>query len=269
MNTNLILTGALALSIVGTGCATKKYVAKTMAPVEARVATAETKNADQDKALSTQAQEIETLQTNLSRTNERVTDADSKATAAGQAAQRANEAAGAAQRTADGAQSAATNAMTAANTGRDQAIARANEVERNLITKVDAVNKLTLLSSETVLFGSNQSEISKDGKALLDSLAERTKDRERYVIEVQGFADGTGPADVNIAVSQRRAENVARYLINQHKVPLHSITMMGSGFTQPVGDNKTRSGRAQNRRVEIRLFVPEISSATQQLSAQK
>jgi hypothetical protein len=67
MNTNLMMTGALVLTMVGTGCATKKYVAKTMAPVEARVATAEGKNADQDKQLTAQGQEIDQLQTSLSR----------------------------------------------------------------------------------------------------------------------------------------------------------------------------------------------------------
>ncbi|MEO8100660.1 MAG: OmpA family protein [Acidobacteriota bacterium] len=269
MRTNLMLTGALALTMVGTGCATKKYVAKTMAPVEARVATTEAKNADQDKTLTAQGQEIDVLQTGLSRTNERVADADSKATAAGQVAQRGVEAAGAAQRTADGATTAASSAMTAANTGRDQAIARANEVEKNVIAKVDAVNKLTLMTTETVLFNVNQATISKDGKAALDSLSQRLQGKDRYVIEVQGYTDKTGSADSNTVLSQKRAENVARYLINEHKIPVHMVTMMGSGYTQPVADDKTRDGRKQNRRVEVRLFVPEMASATQTLSALK
>jgi outer membrane protein OmpA-like peptidoglycan-associated protein len=260
MKTNLMMTGALVLTMVGTGCATKKYVAKTMAPVEARVLTAEGKNADQDKALTAQGQEIDQLQTSLSRTNERVTDADTKATAAGTAAQRAAEAAGGAQRTADGATTAAAGAMTAANTGRDQAIARANEVERTLSAKVDATVKMKMSGSETVLFAVNQSTLSKDGKAVLDAFAQSMSGKDRYVIEVQGFTDKTGSADTNAVLSQKRAEVVARYLINEHNVPLHMVTMMGSGYTDPVADDKTRDGRKQNRRVEVRMFAPEIVS---------
>jgi len=255
-----MLTGALALTMVGTGCATKKYVAKTMAPVEARVATAEGKNADQDKTLTAQGQEIDQLQTSLSRTNERVADADTKATAAGTAATRASEAAGGAQRTADGAVTAAAGAMTAANTGRDQAIARANEVEKTLSQKVDQTVKMTMSGSETILFPVNQYTLNKDAKAALDAFAQKAGSKERYVIEVQGFTDKTGSAEANALLSQKRAETVARYLTNEHKVPLHQLTLLGSGYAQPVADDKTRDGRKQNRRVEVRMFAPEIVS---------
>ncbi len=262
MNTNLMLTGAMILTMVGTGCATKKYVAKTMAPVEARVATAEGKNADQDKMLTAQAGEIDQLQTSLSRTNERVTDADGKAVAAGAAAQRASDAAAGAQRTADGATTAAAGALTAANTGRDQAIARANEVEKTLSQKVDATVKLTKATEETVLFSVNGSTLSKDAKAALDSFAQKAQGKDRFVIEVQGFTDKTGSVETNTALSQKRAEVVARYLVNEHNIPLHMVTMMGSGYTDPVADDKTRDGRKQNRRVEVRLFAPEVNSLT-------
>lgn len=260
MKTNLMLTGAVILAIVGTGCATKKYVAKTMAPVEARVATAESKNADQDKLLTSQGKDIDQLQTSLSRTNERVADADTKATAAGTAAQRAGEAASGAQRTADGATTAAAGALTAANTGRDQAIARANEVERTISTKVDATVNMKISGSETVLFPLNEYKLNKEAKAVLDTFAEKTTGKDRYVIEVQGFTDKTGSAEINTALSQKRAEEVARYLANEHKVPLHQLTLMGSGYTAPVADDKTRDGRKQNRRVEVRMFAPEVAS---------
>jgi outer membrane protein OmpA-like peptidoglycan-associated protein len=257
-----MLTGAMVLTMVGTGCATKKYVAKTMAPVEARVATAETKNADQDKQLTTQGQELDQLQTSLSRTNERVADADGKATAAGAAATRAAEAAGGAQRTADGAVTAAAGALTAANTGRDQAIARANEVEKTLSAKVDATITMKQAGTETVLFAVNQATLSKDAKAALDEFAQRTTGKDRYVIEVQGFTDKTGSAEANTALSQRRAEVVARYLVNEHNIPLHMVTLLGSGYTDPVADDKTRDGRKQNRRVEVRMFAPEVVALT-------
>ncbi|MEI9811868.1 MAG: OmpA family protein [Acidobacteriota bacterium] len=259
MRTNLILTAAVGLSLVGTGCATKKYVAKTMAPVEARVATAETKNAEQDKALATQGQEIDDLQTRLSRTNEKVTDVESKATQAGQSAQRAAEAAGAAQRTADGATTAASNALTAANTAKD----RANEVEVNLSKKVDQTVKFSMANTETVLFPVNQASLNKDAKAALDSFAEKLNGKERYIVEIQGFTDKTGAPDANAVLSQRRADAVTRYLVNEHNIPLHMVTTLGSGYANPAGDDKTRAGRKQNRRVEVRLFTPEVVSLSQ------
>jgi outer membrane protein OmpA-like peptidoglycan-associated protein len=267
MNTNLIMTGALALTMVGTGCATKKYVAKTMAPVEARVTGTEAKNADQDKTITAQGQEIDTLQTNLSRANERIGDVDSKATAAGQSAERANTAAGTAQRTADGATTAATTAQRTADgatTAATSAMARANDVEKSLSRKVDAAVTMKMAESETVLFATNQFTLSKDAKESLDAFAAHLRGKERFVIEVQGFTDKTGSPEANTVLSQRRAETVARYLVNEHDIPLHMVTTLGSGYHDPAGDDKTRDGRKQNRRVEVRLFEPEMASLTAQ-----
>ena len=97
MRNSLIMAGALGLVLVGTGCATKKYVAKTVSPVEAHVGAVESKNdqknAEQDKqiaehgqALADHKKELDEIGTDLSRTKERVTDVDTKAGAAGQAA---------------------------------------------------------------------------------------------------------------------------------------------------------------------------------------
>jgi len=258
MKSNLIMAGALVLSLAATGCATKKYVAKTVdakvAPVEARVTATEGKNTQQDTQLATNAQEIDAVQTSLSRTNEKVADVDTKATAAGTAAQQANDAATAAQRTATGAQSAA-------DTARTVALARANEVQTTVERKVDAVNKFQMATSETVLFAVNESKLDKDAMAKLDAIAQRALANPRYIVEVQGFTDKTGSAELNEALSQKRAEAVTRYLVNDQKIPVRNIEAVGSGYAQPVGDDKTRDGRKMNRRVEIRLFVPEIASA--------
>jgi outer membrane protein OmpA-like peptidoglycan-associated protein len=156
---------------------------------------------------------------------------------------------------------AAAGALTAANTGRDQAIARANEVERTISAKVDATVTMKMQGSETVLFGVNAYKLDKDAKAALDAFASKVG-KDRYVIEVQGFTDKTGSAEANALLSQKRAEEVARYLANEHHVPLHQLTLLGSGYTSPVADDKTRDGRKQNRRVEVRMFAPEIVSLT-------
>lgn len=255
----MMLAGAVGLSLLGTtSCATKKYVAQQVTPVEAHVSSVENKNdaknADQDKIIADQGKQVGDLQTDLSRTKERLSDTDSKAVAAGQsaaaanqAAAQANTAAGAAQRSADGARSAA-----------DQAQQNVTRLERT----VDGMNKFEMTKSVTVLFPINDSKLSADDKKDLDDFAKQVEGLQRYMIEIQGFTDKTGSAQTNVTLSNARADSVARYLVNEHKVPLHDISMLGSGYALPVADDKTREGRKQNRRVEVRLFVPETGSGS-------
>lgn len=263
MKTNLMMVGALVLSLTGAGCATKKYVAKTIAPVESRVTGTEQKNTEQDKQIGDHSKDIESLSTDLSRTKERVTDADAKAVAAGQSAQRAGERADNAQRAADGAQSAATGARTFAERGLQRADQRADVIEKNM----EAMNKYQMAKSVTVLFALNQSKLDDDAKAELDEIAKMTDGKDRFIIEVQGFTDKTGSALGNEQLSQARAAAVSRYLVNEHKIPVRTVTTLGSGYALPVADDKTREGRKQNRRVEIRLFVPEAVQPSNTIAA--
>ncbi|HEY7336895.1 MAG TPA: OmpA family protein [Bryobacteraceae bacterium] len=254
-----LTVGALGLMMASSSCiATHKYVAKTVSPVESRVSATESKNADQDKqlsdhskALADQKKEIDEVGTDLSRTKERVTDVDSKATAAGQSAQQANQAAAAASQAAGNAQRTA-----------DQAGQNVDRVEKTLTTTMNAMNKWDLSTSTTVLFTVGQSTLSKDARAQLDDFASKVAGYQRYQVEVQGFTDKTGPANFNESLSAARAEAVSRYLANEHKIPLRSISTLGSGYALPVADDKTRDGRKQNRRVEIRLFIPEAGSGS-------
>jgi outer membrane protein OmpA-like peptidoglycan-associated protein len=263
MKTQLMTVSALALAMAGTGCATKKFVTQTVAPVEARVTGTEGKNVEQDQALAAQSKinqdqtsQLDTLSSDLSRTNERVGDADSKAVAAGQAAQRAGERADAAQRSADG-------ARTLAQQGLD----RADQVQTTMERKLDAVNRYQLVMSETVLFTVNQYALDDTAKAKLNDIATRSQAHARYLVEIQGFTDKTGSAEGNEVLSERRADSVMRYLVNQHKIPLRNINSIGSGYALPVADDSTRDGRKLNRRVEIRLYVPEMASASQTVAS--
>lgn len=261
MKTILMMTGAVVLTLAGTGCATKKYVTQRLSPVEAKVAADETKNdaknSEQDTKLAAQGKEIEEIGTDLSRSKERlsaeITSADQKATAAGQSAAQAGQKADAAQNTANGAQTLA-----------QQGIQRTTSLERT----VDGLNKFHMTKSVTVLFPVNQSKLNDDAKSQLDELANATMGLDRYMIEVQGFTDKTGTAAINERLSQDRAEAAARYLVNEHKIPVREINMLGSGYAEPVGDDKTREGRKMNRRVEIRLFVPETGSGAVATTAQ-
>jgi outer membrane protein OmpA-like peptidoglycan-associated protein len=241
-----MLAGAVALSLLGTGCATKKYVAKTVAPVEQRVTAVEAKNADQDKQIASQGTEIQDLDRDLSKTKEKVNDVDNKA-------DQANAAAKAADQKADGAQQAANTAQQSADSAK-------NGVDR-LTRTVDGMNKFTMTKQETVLFAFNQWKLTDDAKQQLTDLAKQAQGTDRYVIEVQGFTDKTGSTAYNDRLSQERAEAVARYLSIEYKIPVRNITMLGEGWAEPVAADNTRDGRKQNRRVEVRLWVPETSSA--------
>ena len=245
MKFNGMLAMALGLCFVGTGCATKKYVAKTIAPVEQRVGATEAKDTDQDKTLTTHGTQIGDLDRELSQTKERVTTVDGKATAAGEAARAADAKAANAQTAADSAHQAADGAKTFAENG---------------LTKLDqnmqAMNKFSMATTESVLLGLNQDTLTDEGTAQLDTIAKQATSLDRYVIEVQGFTDKTGDATYNDSLSERRARNVARYLAAKYQIPVRSISVLGLGYAQPVADDTTRDGRKQNRRVEVRLWVP-------------
>jgi len=249
MKTTVMVAGAVMLSLAGTGCATKKYVAKTVAPVEQRVSGTETKNADQDKLIASERNDLTELDRDLSRTKERVTDVDTKATQAGAAAQAADQKAQGAQTTADGAQRSAIEVKTFAQTGFD-----------SMGRRIDGLNKFQMAKSVTVLFGVDKSVLTPEGKQMIDDLAKQASSSDRYVIEVQGFTDKSGSAEYNNELSERRAQAVARYLANQSNIAVRNITMLGQGYAQPVADDKTRDGRKQNRRVEVKLWVPDASA---------
>jgi outer membrane protein OmpA-like peptidoglycan-associated protein len=256
---SLMMAGGLVLALAGTGCATKKYVAKSIAPVESRVSAAEAKDTAQDTKLGEQSKQIDELGTDLSRTKERLNDTDGKAVAAGQAAQRADQ-------KADGAQRAADGARTLAQQGVEQAQVAQQKVTKAAET-MDKIVKYQMLKSETVLFPFNQYKLSAESKAQLDDIAKSaTEGHDRYEIEVQGFTDKSGNADTNQMLSQQRAQEVVRYLVNEHKIPVRNIASIGSGYASPVADDATRDGRKMNRRVEIRVFVPEIASAATALA---
>jgi outer membrane protein OmpA-like peptidoglycan-associated protein len=240
---------AVGLSIFATGCATKKYVATSIAPVEKRVSSTEGKNTEQDATLTQHTTQLGDIDREVSQTKERVGAADLKATQAGEAARAADVKATTAQTTADGAQKSADGAKTFAQQGLTR-----------LESDMQAMNRFKMKTTESVLFDFNQDTLTKEGKEQLDSIAKQAGDLDRYVIEVQGFTDKTGSATYNESLSERRAQTVARYLASEYQVPVRSISILGLGYARPVADDKTRDGRKMNRRVEVRLWVPEGES---------
>jgi OOP family OmpA-OmpF porin len=140
----------------------------------------------------------------------------------------------------------------AAQETADSAVAGVNATNDRISALDDYVPQSVL----AVNFKTGSAVLSADSKAKLDELATKALNAKGYVVEVSGFADATGSIDRNRALSQRRADTVIRYLVENHSIPLRRIvTPYGYGESHPVAENNSRTGRAQNRRVEVKLLV--------------
>ena len=140
----------------------------------------------------------------------------------------------------------------AAQATADAAVAGVNATN----DRISALDDYEPQDVASVNFRTGSAVLSKDSKATLDDLATKALNAKGYVLEVSGYADSTGSIARNRALSQRRADAVIRYLIENHNIPLRRIvTPYGFGETNPVAENTSRDGRAQNRRVELKLLV--------------
>ena len=89
----------------------------------------------------------------------------------------------------------------------------------------------------------------------LDQLAADVTNAKGYIITVEGGTDSVGSQDYNYDLSERRADSVIQYLASKHSIPAHKVYLVGLGKDKPVESNKTREGRAKNRRVDVRLMT--------------
>jgi OOP family OmpA-OmpF porin len=236
MKTRLAGFSALSLLIVlsATGCATKKY-ARTQ--INARVAPLEQRTGELEETSRRNNQEI-------GRLNESVTDVRGRA---------------------DRAQTQADAALNRAN----EANTRAGAAEQSVTDLRTNLDKYTVQNTATVNFKFDSYQLTPEAKTALDQLAAQIKERNNYILEIEGFADSTGTDAYNNQLTQKRATAVQRYLAEQHDIPLFRTHIIGLGEVRPVADNKTRAGRAQNRRVEIRLLVHSITGNSSTQSSSK
>ena len=147
---------------------------------------------------------------------------------------------------------AARGGAKAAQETADAAISGVNQTNE----RISALDDYTPQETAAVNFRTGSSVLNADAKAKLDAIATKALNAKAYVLEVTGFADSTGSIARNRALSQRRADAVITYLVEQHKIPLRRIvTPYGFGELDPVADNTTRSGRAENRRVEVKILI--------------
>lgn len=136
--------------------------------------------------------------------------------------------------------------------------------------RISALDDYDVQETAIVNFRVNSAELSPDARQQLDTLAAKALNHRGFMIEVMGHTDSTGSDAKNLRLSQQRADAVVQYLAINHKIPLRRfVTPMGYGKTDSVADNTTAAGRAQNRRVEVRMIVNRGMNNTQSAPANR
>ncbi len=237
--TTVIVTGALLAG----GCATKKYVLQTTAPIQAKVnQVGEQTNANTKQIEDTrnQVKQVDDKATaGINAVQERATTADQHAAAADQKAvdaiSRANQA----------------NQLGAQNT---QGITQLRQVVSN-------IDDYKLQTSAAVQFDSGKFALSAESQQTLDKLVNDIQSGKRFFIAVQGFTDYVGTEAENLVLSRRRADAVVNYLVGKKDIPVYRIHIIGLGEAKQVDEAKTKDARAKNRRVEIQVFNADAVTA--------
>lgn len=230
--TTCIVTGVLLTG----GCATKKYVRNTAAPIQAKVdqvGDQTTKNTQAIDATNTQVKDVD------DRAQRGISGAREQATTAQQDAANADKHAG--------------DAMTKANQAAQAGDQNARDLS-SLKQVVANIDDYKLQTSATAPFKFNQYKLTPEAIASLDTLATQVQSDKRFLIAVEGYTDSVGNKEYNEALSRRRAEAVVEYLVAKHDIPIYKIHMVGLGEEKPVDEAKTRDARAKNRRVEVKVF---------------
>ena len=210
---------ALALGST-TACATKKFVRGEVGQVNEKV--------------DTLTRSVEENQERTRANEARIGEVDQKAVAADQ------RAAGAEQKAAE-----ARSAADAVNT-RTDSIERAS---KRLVYEV-------VLSEDKGDFKFGQAAVPEAAVSEIDQLVQQLKANPNGAfIEIEGHTDNTGTKDINYKLGMERADAVKRYIYETHQVPLHRINVISYGEEKPIAPNNTRAGRAQNRRVVIKVLT--------------
>ena len=225
MRNSLFIVGVFAVALsVAPACATKKFVRTSVGEVNDKV--------------GTMGKSLEETQERVRTAEGRIGEVDSKAGMAADAASKANAAA-----------AEAANRATEVGTTAERRASGIEAETRKLIFE-------TVLSEDRGQFKLGKAELPEDATAAIDTMVNTLKaDKKAVWVEIEGHTDNDGDAKYNESLSLMRAEAVKRYLYEKHQVPLHKINVISYGEQKPVAPNKTRDGRAQNRRVVIKVLA--------------
>jgi OOP family OmpA-OmpF porin len=229
--TRTSLTILLAASMVATvGCSSKNYVKQQTTPLI-------NKTNELDDLTAKNTKDIKDVdaraQAGIAAVNAKTADVEQKTTVAGQ------------------------NAASA------QQVADAANARVGVLTDTVAnLDNYHAVAETSVKFGFNRDNLTPQAKEALDQLAGNLSTTKSYIVALEGGTDSVGPADYNYDLSQRRANSVIQYLASKYNVPAHKIYVIGLGKDKPVEDNKTKTGRADNRRVDVRLMTNTTGDTT-------
>ena len=216
----------VTLLVVGgtTACASKKFVGTSVGEVNGKV--------------DSLGRSVEETQERTRKNEGKISEVDQKAQAAAQSAQQANQAAARAQGTA--------NEVGSRADARFDAI---NAASRRLVYEV-------VLSEDQGNFEFGRTKLPEEAKKRIDEMVQQLKqDPKNVFIEIEGHTDNVGEKAINEKIGLERAEAVQRYLYEQYQVPLHKMNVISYGEDKPAATNTTKAGRAQNRRVVIRVLA--------------
>ncbi|HMG36900.1 MAG TPA: OmpA family protein [Blastocatellia bacterium] len=221
MKLRAIAVFVIALAIVtGSACATKKYVRNR---VNERVTPLENRTGELEETSRRNTQDISRLSRDIEDVRQRTDRAQQQADRAASSAEQANT--------------------------------RVGGVEQSITDLRANLDKYTTQKTVTVQFEANKADLSPEAASALDELASQIRDRNGFLLEIQGFASAEGNPTKNELLSQARSESVRRYLAEHHKIPLFRMSLLGFGASRPVASNDTLEGREQNRRVEVTLLT--------------
>jgi len=219
---------AVALMVAGTlpftvGCASKKYVRNQTQPTVNKVNELD----DLTARTSTEIKDTDArAQRGISDGNTKAAEAEQKAQAAGQSANQAQQLA-------------------------TQVSGRTDQLTNTVVN----LDNYKPIAESSVHFAFNKYNLTKKAKDALDQLAEQLPNAKHFIVVVDGNTDSIGSADYNYVLSKRRADAVISYLEAKNSVPAYKIYMIGLGKDKPTESNKTAEGRAENRRVDVRLMT--------------
>lgn len=228
----IVLAASLAASI---GCTSKNYVKQQTTPLINKTNELDDMSAKNSKDIK----DVDArAQAGINSVNAKTAEVDQKAQAANQNATQAQQMADAA----NGRVSVLTNAVANLDNYRP-------------------------VAETSVKFGFNKDVLTAQSKEALDQMAGNIASTKGYIITLEGGTDSVGSAEYNYDLSQRRANSVIQYLASKYSVPAHKIYVIGLGKDKPVESNKTKEGRADNRRVDVRLMTNTVGDTNQPASA--
>jgi OOP family OmpA-OmpF porin len=219
----ILIAGAMAFTL---GCTTKKEVSREVTPVMNKV----------DELDERTAQTTRGIHETDDRAQSGIAGVDAKALAADQKAETAGQ-------QADQAQQLATTTNAGVN---------------DLTNRVVNFDNYHPVTETAVHFGFDKAVLTAKDKEELDEIGSQAPTIKNYIVQIEGRTDSVGNAAYNYQLSQRRAAAVTQYLASKYGVPPHKIFIIGLGKDQPVDQNSSARGRAENRRVDVRLMTNNL-----------